>query len=195
MKRSQIIAIIVLGLAVFGAAGAATYVAIKPASSATPEQSQDPDVITEEEAQQSERYGQFGAPDPADDAGSTPTAAPDQTEVFKQWSQDDQEEATDLAWEVMGKYIAQIDEQAWHESLANQTTDRFKTDHLRFDPSYTTVTEVTGVESSSFTANPHRAVISLATDKGVWQIAVTRENVGAQMRVDTIAPTSAKEAQ
>lgn len=106
------------------------------------------------------------------------------------WVPGDKEAALEAATAAMDAYIKPgTDHTIWFEGIRPRITDQFAIELGKFNPSYLTVSKMTGkATATTETDNPFQVVVSVPTDDGVYKVTMLRSTQTAFWLANSIIP-------
>lgn len=106
------------------------------------------------------------------------------------WVPGDKEAALEAATAAMDAYIKPgTDHKIWFEGIRPRITDQFAIELGKFNPSYLTVSKMTGTATATTEKdNPFQVLISVPTDDGVYKVTMLRSTQTAFWLANSIIP-------
>lgn len=114
-----------------------------------------------------------------------PTALPAPT-----WAPGDKAAALNATVAVMNAYIRPgTDHDTWFAGIHPRITDQFAAELGTFDPTYLTVSKMTGnATATTDPNNPYQLAVSVPTDDGVYKVAMLRSTQTSFWLANSIIP-------
>lgn len=106
------------------------------------------------------------------------------------WSPGDEEAALAASKDTMIAYMTPgTDHTVWFENIRPRITDQFAIELGKFNPSYLTVSKMTGDPTiATDPSNPFQAVVTVPTDDGEYKVTMLRSTQTAFWLANSIVP-------
>lgn len=106
------------------------------------------------------------------------------------WAPGDKDAAQQAALATMAEYIKPgTDHATWFNNIRPRITTQFAIELDKFDPTYLTVSKITGKATATTEANnPFQVIVSIPTDDGVYKVTMLRANQTAFWLTNSIVP-------